>query len=115
MLRTIEATIDKGLTCVGTDYKTPEAQTIVFEIPPQDELQVSQVLTSFENGKGIVNIFTTQPLIGDDLKLLVNVTPLVEFKVELLPNGMMLTGDFVEGETYQLEISKPSKVKSWAT
>jgi len=101
----VKITIDKSLKCVGSDWTRPDDYEDVFEIPPQDQLMVSEIIASYEEGKGRVNVYTTQPIITKDLKNFISVFPAVKYNIETLANGFLITGDFVEGDTYQVKIS----------
>jgi alpha-2-macroglobulin len=98
-------TIHKGLKCVGSAYTTPEAIEKTFVIPSRDKLAISDMFAEFREGKGIVNVFTTQPVIAEGISQFITVEPLIRTEVEILDNGFCLKGAFIENETYTIKIS----------
>ncbi len=100
-----EVVIDKGLGTSGSAYKTTDPIKMAFAIPAKDDLAVSEVVPDFEDGKGILKVYCTQPVTGDNIAQYIKVTPEVDFKVEPLANGFVLKGDFVQNQSYILKIN----------
>ncbi|MCD4680126.1 MAG: hypothetical protein K8S00_07045 [Bacteroidales bacterium] len=97
--------VNKGLKCVNSEWKSKQIFREVINIPPKEKLMVTQMLSGFEEGKGVITVNTTQKLIGTDLKRFVSVDPKVNFEVKALKNGLLISGDFIEGESYKINIS----------
>lgn len=98
-------TIDKGLKCSGSAYVTSESTGKSFEIPARDKLAISDMFTEFREGKGVINILTSQPVISENLIQFITVEPPVKNEIEMLPNGFCLKGAFLEGESYNIKVS----------
>lgn len=84
---------------------TPKLLSISTEIPPANELTISEMTGAFAQGQGRLSVFTTQPVVTDDVPALVTLTPAVPFSVKALDNGFQLVGDFAAGKTYDVQVS----------
>ncbi|MBC7446473.1 MAG: hypothetical protein H7330_00260, partial [Hymenobacteraceae bacterium] len=93
-----------GLAVPG-GAETPKLLTISTEIPPANELTISEMTGAFAQGQGRLSIFTTQPVLTDDVPALVSLTPAVPFSVKALDNGFQLVGDFAAGKAYDVQVS----------
>ena len=98
-------TINKGLECVGSSYTTPDAIQKSFIIPSRDKLAISDIFTEFREGKGIINVLTTQPVIGENISQYFTTEPSLRTEIEILDNGFCLKGAFLENETYTIKVS----------
>ncbi len=101
----LKISIDKKLRCVGSNRTNEDDHEIFTYIPPQDELMITEVQSSFEDGKGIILIYTSQPILSENVSSFVKISPGLTFKVEKLPNGLKIKGDFKEDANYELTIS----------
>lgn len=101
--------IAKGMKCAGGNTPSEEDIEQGFSIPSKDELQVSEIVTGFDKGKGVISIYTTQPVISEGLSGLVSTDPKVDFEIELLPNGFSLKGDFKENQAYSVRVAPALK------
>jgi len=97
--------IGKGMTCPGSTRTSPEDQLINLTTPQRDQLQISEVITNFEEGQGVISVFTTQPVIAQGLRGLVKIKPDVTFEASTIGNGFKLKGDFTDGQSYEMTIS----------
>jgi len=97
--------INKGLKCVGSAYTTPDAIEKSFVIPSRDKLAISDMFTEFREGKGIVNVLTSQPVVGENISQFITVEPSLQTEIEILDNGFCLKGAFLENETYTIKVS----------
>ncbi len=94
-----------GLPVPGSATQTPQILTISTEVPAANELLISEMTGAFAQGQGRLNIFTTQPVLIDDVPALVSLTPAVPFSVKALDNGFQLVGDFAAAKTYEVRVS----------
>ncbi|MBC7446521.1 MAG: hypothetical protein H7330_00505, partial [Hymenobacteraceae bacterium] len=101
----ITVTLAAGLPVPGGTTESAKILSISTEIPPANELAISEMTGAFAQGQGRLSVFTTQPVITDDIPALVSLTPAVPFSVRALDNGFQLVGDFVAGKTYEVRVS----------
>ncbi len=101
----VTVSIAHGLPVPGSPAETPKLLTIGAELPPANELTISEMTGAFGGGQGRLSVFTTQPVVTDDVPALVSLTPAVPFSVKALDNGFQLVGDFTAGKTYEVTVS----------
>lgn len=101
----IEVIVSEGLKCTGSEWVSKEDFRKMIKIPPKDKLMVTQMITGFEKGKGVITVKTTQKLVGDDFKNYITIDPQVNFDVKDIDNGLMISGEFIEGNSYKVTIS----------
>lgn len=101
----IKLVVARGLKCTGSNYQTLQPMEQTFELPPQSQLQIIEMRTGYDEGTGTISVYTTQPVINENIKELISIEQNVEFTVEKLQNGFMIRGNFNEGETYNITIS----------
>ena len=97
--------IGKGLKCTECGE---EAQELIFKskLNSLADLEVTSTETVFENGEGLIRIYTNQPVILTDIEKLIKLQPSPVFKIESMESGLLLRGGFTAGSTYTLTISK---------
>ncbi len=98
-----------GLQCPGSNYKLTDPITKSVEVPSPDKFSIVKVEPEFNMGEGILSIYTTQPVDAKNLSQYITITPAVKYTTELMPNGIRLTGPFVEGQAYSLRIAPELK------
>ncbi len=103
--KSLALTIAKGMTCVGSPRQNLEDETIELTMPQRDRLEITDVITDFEEGEGVVFVYTSQPVIEQGLMGLIRSTPEVTFEAIAIGNGFKLKGNFADGQTYELIIS----------
>jgi uncharacterized protein YfaS (alpha-2-macroglobulin family) len=101
----VKIEIEPGVRIEGTENSNEEKLEDFFEIPPQDNMQIMRINTTFEDGEGVISVLTTQPVDNEKLSPLVSVKPQPAYKISRLDNGFQLKGDFKEGKTYTITIS----------
>lgn len=104
-----EVIIEKGLIPAGGNHASENKINVEFSIPSRDNLVISDMVSGFDNGKGIITIFTSQPVNEQDLASYITSDPVIPFEIKLLDNGMQLVGDFLEAKTYQITVKKGLK------
>ncbi|MBK7213223.1 MAG: alpha-2-macroglobulin family protein [Bacteroidales bacterium] len=97
--------ITAGMPVVGGNAVLKGEVKQSFTLPSKDKLVVSELQTGFDQGKGILSVFTTQPVLAEGINGLVSTDPAVAFEIEMLPNGFVLKGDFKENQAYTLRLS----------
>ncbi|MFH1121338.1 MAG: MG2 domain-containing protein [Bacteroidota bacterium] len=103
--KTLSVTLGKGLTCIGSPRQNPADETIELTMPERDRLEISEVMAEFEEGEGVIYVFTTQPVSEPGLRGLVRISPEASFEASTLGNGFKLKGSFADGQSYELNIS----------
>ena len=61
---------------------------------------------SFIDGEGIINVFTNQPIVNENLKSIITISPDLTYTTEILDNGFKLKGDFEPGKNYEVTIAQ---------
>jgi len=103
--KSLNLTIGKGMTCLGSTRLNPEEETIELTMPQRDRLEISDVITDFEEGEGVIYAFTSQPVEAQGLSGLIKITPEVTFEATTIGNGFKLKGNFADGQSYELSVS----------
>jgi hypothetical protein len=98
--------IDPGLPCVGSTYVTKDKMEFAYEVPAKEKIMVVQMTASFIQGEGVVSVFTNQPVINENLKSLLTISPTLPFTIEKKDNGFNLKGDFEPDKNYEITILK---------
>ena len=102
----VDITIREGLALKGYDFVTKDALFQTVNIPPKDKMQVISMNSYYEDGKGRINVLFSQPVIPKNLKSFIQIKPSIPYEIEMLPNGFTIMGDFLEGESYLITISR---------
>jgi len=105
-----EVIIGAGLRCTNSNTSTKESIRTEFLVPSKDNLVVNEIITGFNQGKGVITVLTNQPVLSEGLSANISIDPPIAFTAELISNGFTITGDFSENHAYVLRIS--SKIKS---
>ncbi len=104
-----EVTISKGLACTGGNTETTDALKEAFVIPSKDKLSISDIESGFDNGKGYINVLTSQPVVAEGLAAFIKIDPALNIETELLSNGFQIKGEFLGSQSYTLLIKKGVK------
>ena len=104
-----EVIVNKGLTCPGGNIATEVPLKAVLEIPSKDELLITDTETGFDQGKGYINVFSSQPVIASNLSGFITTDPKLAIETELTSNGFRIKGEFMGSQTYVLNIKKGLK------
>lgn len=105
----IEVTMGTGMKAIGSARLNKEAVSTTIPVPASTKLEVTDVTTSFEEGQGVITVFTSQPVVTQGLKGLVGIDPAVEFEIAPISNGFRIEGNFGDGRSYQLTLNKSIK------
>lgn len=108
-----EAIVAKGLTCTGGNTATEDQVKSDFLIPSKDKLTITATESGFDNGKGFIDVFTSQPVVAEGLNGFVSTDPALNLETELLTNGFRIKGEFLGSQTYTLNIRKGVKSLFW--
>lgn len=101
----LEVTAAKGLQCVGSDRPLPEALVLALSIPPRDRLEIAEARGTYEEGTGVITVYTSQPVRHESLKACIQLNPSLPFEVSAAGSGFRIQGDFSEGTVYTLSVS----------
>ncbi|GAB3687742.1 alpha-2-macroglobulin [Spirosoma flavus] len=97
--------IDKGLKVPKTAYVSQKVIEENGTLPSRYQVDVADVVTSYENNQGVVRVITTQELQPGNLAQYYTIQPEVETTAELTENGFIIRGDFNETDTYVLTLT----------
>ena len=98
-----------GIKTQGSDRTETKPLSFAVSIPESDKLEITDVVTSFEGGTGVITIHTTQPIKSADIAKYISLDPGIEYKIALTANGFRITGDFKDGTSYKLTLKKGIK------
>ena len=104
-----ELIIAKGLICTGGNTATGNEIKSEFLVPSKDKLIITSTESGFDNGKGFIDVYTSQPVIAEGLNGFVSTDPALNLETELLTNGFRIKGEFLGSQTYTLTIRKGVK------
>lgn len=96
--------VDKGLT-TGNSAPTDYMMEKTAKIPARGSLMITGMSPEFIEGQGVVHIFTSQPILTNNLKEIITINPKVDFEISGQDNVIHLKGSFIEDKTYSIRIS----------
>lgn len=104
-----EVIIAKGLSSIGGNTTTTENIKKDFLIPSKDKLTVTGTDCGFDNGKGYIDVLTSQPVVAEGLNSFVTTDPPLDTETELLSNGFRIKAEFLGSQAYSLTVKKGVK------
>jgi len=104
-----EVIIQKGLFCAGGNTSTTEPVKSGFLIPSKDKLTITAIESGFDNGKGYIDVLTSQPVLAVGLSGFISTIPALDIQAELLSNGFRVKGEFLGSQSYTLNVKKGVK------
>ncbi len=108
-VKSIQVALTPGMQVIGSNQAIKEALTLQIVVPANDKLDVTDISTDFEEGSGVITVYTSQPVVMKEVKSRIKIEPQTDFEVSPISNGFKLKGSFGEGQAYQLTISKELK------
>jgi uncharacterized repeat protein (TIGR01451 family) len=100
----LELHIEKGLLCRECALAAGIIKYSV-ELTPTDQLEVTALEQSFENGEGLIRILTNQPVSAAGLEKIISMSPALPVRYEALESGIAIRGAFASGSTYEVYLS----------
>lgn len=97
--------VDKGMSCSNSSKVTDYLMEKTANIPARGDLMITGMTPEFVEGQGVIHIFTSQPIITNNLKEIITVKPSVDFQIDGQDNTINIKGDFLEDKTYSIKIS----------
>ncbi len=97
--------VDKGLSCVNSEKSTDYLMEKTANIPARGNLMVIGMTPEFVEGQGVIHVFTSQPILTNNLKEIISIKPSVDFEIDGQDNTINLKGAFLEDKTYNIRIS----------
>lgn len=98
-------TIAAGVKCRECTNQAP-LLTWNGVIAPVSRLEFSGQETAFENGEGIIRLFSNQPINMNNIEKLVTVSPSPVYRIEQGESGLVLRGAFSAGASYDITINR---------
>ncbi|MFN3315566.1 MAG: hypothetical protein ACK40K_02055, partial [Raineya sp.] len=100
--------IEKGLPCGESDYKTTEIIKNVFIVPDKNALEILDVQNQFDGLEPYILLISNQAINTEKISNNeISVSPKPDgFAIEQHPQGLLLKGNFISGETYTLRLAK---------
>lgn len=97
--------IASGVKCTECS-QTSSAMEWNGTISPVTALEFSGTETTFENGEGIIRLFTNQPVSTNNIEKLISVYPSPVYRIEQSESGLTLRGGFSAGSTYDITVNR---------
>ncbi len=97
--------VDKGMSCSNSSKVTDYLMEKTANIPARGDLMITGMAPEFVEGQGTIHVFTSQPIITNNLKEIISIKPNVDFTIDGQDNVINLKGDFIEDKTYTIHIS----------
>ncbi len=108
-LSEIILTMEPGMQTIGSNRKNPGTITYNVEIPASDKMEIMDVQASFEEGQGVISVFTSQPVVAQNIDAFVNTDPAVPYETSITGNGFRLKGAFSDNQPYKLTLKSGLK------
>lgn len=105
----MEVTMLQGMKCIGSPRPLTSPFKLSVIAPANDRLEITDVTAEFEEGMGVISVYTSQPVVMQGIKQLLSIDPSVDFEVSSLTSGFTLRGEFNDGTNYQLVLRKGLK------
>ncbi|HEY8399849.1 MAG TPA: alpha-2-macroglobulin family protein, partial [Cytophagaceae bacterium] len=105
----IKIEIEPGLKCVESNYSSRDKLTYEAIIPAKGKFQIISADGNYTDEKAYINVITNQEVGDQDIKSHIKISPTLPFTIELTNAGFFIKGDFKEGNSYELTISKSLK------
>ncbi len=96
--------VSKGFKCTECAETAP-ALSYSMALSPVSRLEFTSVETGFENGEGVIRIYSNQPVLTTDLRKFITINPTPVFTAESMESGILLRGAFAAGTSYDLTIN----------
>ena len=97
--------IGKGMKSIGSDRQMAADEWINVPVPPRDQLEISDVSAEFQDGEGAILVYTSQPVVEKGLKNHISIKPQIDFSITAMGSGFKLSGEFADGQSYDLSVS----------
>ena len=102
-----QISIDKGLKPVKGEKSTEDEIKTTLSIPSPYVLNINGVESEYDGTEGVVHIYTSQQLTGDNVSSYIKFDPAVSYTVEYNDQGVTLRSDKFDSESsYSFTISK---------
>jgi hypothetical protein len=101
-------TIEKGLTCGESDFKTPENIKNTLTLPDRKNLEILETRAEYDGLDPYILVTTNQAISLDEIEKQVSIDPKPDDKVNFEVNnrGFVVKGSFASGQTYTLKVPK---------
>ncbi|HRC16295.1 MAG TPA: hypothetical protein PLY25_11490, partial [Bacteroidia bacterium] len=105
----VSVSINKGLACNGSNYKTESVLAQDADVPLPDRLTVMNVSGEYDNTQPVIHVYTNQAVDLNQIATYVTVQPKIDFTTEAANDGFLIKGAFDPGQSYQLTVKKDLK------
>jgi len=103
-----QISIEKGLPCGESDFKTPESIKNTLILPDRKNLEILDAKAEYDGLDPYIWVNTNQAISLDEIEKQVTITPALDEKprFEVNSRGFVVKGNFTSGENYSLRIPK---------
>lgn len=108
--------IKKGLLPAGGNRGTEKDIETSFSLISPFTLSITNLEAEHDGIAGTVKIYTSQPAVAENLKQFISISPAVEYKTDILNDGLVISSDeFDVSKSYSLILKKGLKGKIGGT
>lgn len=100
----VKIKLNPGIKLAGTSRESKDVQEMAEVLPSRLKLEIQDITTSFDNGRGSIRVLTSQELINTDLNACFTLEPGISTTTSLLPNGFEISGNFDISQVYSLTL-----------
>ncbi|MBL7924483.1 MAG: hypothetical protein JNL88_09805, partial [Bacteroidia bacterium] len=101
---TFSVRIQQGLKCSACGLEANQLH-YMSGFKAVSSLEITQTESDYENGEGIIRIYTNQPVMMAGIEALLRVKPATSFRIDALESGLILRGAFSAGNSYEVNFS----------
>lgn len=105
----LKVVIAAGLKPDGGSIATTLPIEAVVNISSPSILSINQAIGEFDNTEGYIHVYASQAIDPATIDANIKINPSLPFTSEVVENGFLLKGAFVQGSTYELTITSGIK------
>ncbi|MFN8293301.1 MAG: MG2 domain-containing protein [Chitinophagales bacterium] len=106
----LHISIKKGLLPIGGKNETKEVLNANYTLASPFVLNISNVEAAHDGAEGTIQVYTSQKILGNQLKSFISINPPVAFNAQVTDAGILISSpDFDATKTFELTIAKGLK------
>lgn len=101
----LKVDIGKGIPITGTKYISVKDTAFTIGIPSRYNLTVTGIVAQHTGTEGIITVSTSQPVLENNLKNMIAISPAADFDVTICDGGFIVSGKkLVASQMYTLTV-----------
>ncbi len=103
----LKINLDKGIPVTGSKYISVKDTSFTAGIPSRYNMSVTSVTAQHTGTEGIITVTTSQPVLENNLKAAISISPQVPFEVTLSDGGFIINSSkLLASQMYTMTISR---------